>query len=109
MFRMTFGLAEGTGISFESVAKPMHFLRHSNFALRLDPYENTELYRKDATFRPRSGFAAKMCLSFESTNYPNYYIRHKNFNLVLETIPPANKPMDIAIFMSDSTFMPVLK
>jgi len=109
LFRMTFGLAEGTGISFESVTKPKHFLRHSNFIIRLDPYQDTELYKKDASFRPRSGFASKMCLSFESVNYPNHYIRHKNFNLVLELIPTSGNPVDLALFMSDSTFMPIIK
>ena len=109
LFRMTFGLAEGTGISFESAAKPKHFLRHSNYALRLDPYQETDLYKKDATFRPRPGLAAKMCLSFESVNYPNFYVRHKNFNLLLETFPPANKPVDLSLFMLDATFMPLLR
>lgn len=108
LFRMTFGLSSGTCVSFESVERPGHYLRHSNFALRLDKFEDTELFRKDATFRPRPGLMNKMCLSFESVNYPNHYIRHKNYRLYIENLAQA-KPMDVLLFMSDSTFMPLLR
>jgi hypothetical protein len=108
LFRMTFGLADGTCISFESVEKPGYFLRHSNFALRLDPYQNTSLFKKDATFKPMPGLADKMCLSFMSTNFRNYYIRHRNFNLYLDDISKTD-PATAFVFRKDATFMPLLR
>ncbi len=108
LFRMTFGLADGTCISLESVEKPGYFLRHSNFALRLDRYQNTILFKKDATFKPLTGLADKMCLSFMSTNFPNYYIRHRNFSLYLDALLKTD-PATTFVFRQDATFMPLLR
>ena len=35
----------------ESVNYPGRFLRPQNFQLKLDPYQNTDLYRADSAFR----------------------------------------------------------
>jgi hypothetical protein len=43
------GLALG-GISFESFSHRGHFIRHINFELWLHRFEDTEQFRKDATF-----------------------------------------------------------
>jgi len=48
-FKRANGLA-GAGVSFESLAQPNHYLRHSSFKLKLNPFENTELFREDASF-----------------------------------------------------------
>lgn len=37
-------------IALESVNYPGRFLRHQNFQLQLDPYQNTDLYRADSAF-----------------------------------------------------------
>jgi len=39
----------------ESVNYPGRFLRHRNFQLRLDPCENSTLYRADSAFRMVTG------------------------------------------------------
>ncbi|KUN78619.1 alpha-L-arabinofuranosidase [Streptomyces bungoensis] len=38
-------------VMLESVNYPGRFLRHQNFQLKLDPYQNTDLYRADSAFR----------------------------------------------------------
>ena len=40
-------------ISFESIARPGHFLRQSNYFIMLHKYQNTDLFKKDASFYPR--------------------------------------------------------
>jgi hypothetical protein len=57
-FEMVPGLA-GQCISFRSVNYPDRFIRHRNFELWLDVQENTDLFRRDATFckqPPRAGY-----------------------------------------------------
>jgi hypothetical protein len=53
-FRRVPGLA-GKGSSFESVNFPRHFLRHQNFRLKLAKFEDTKLFREDATFNFEKG------------------------------------------------------
>ncbi len=92
------GLA-GTGLSFESVNYPRHYLRHQGFRLKLAPLENSDLYRKDATFISRAGLADANGVSFESLNYPGYFIRHTGFQLVINQ--DSGGP-----FRADATFAP---
>ena len=44
------GLASTAGISFEAISAPGHFIRHRNFELWLDRADDSDQYRKDATF-----------------------------------------------------------
>ncbi|MEQ8363456.1 MAG: AbfB domain-containing protein [Cyclobacteriaceae bacterium] len=44
------GVNDGALVSFESAKYPGHYIRHSNYRLYLQPYDGTELFRKDATF-----------------------------------------------------------
>lgn len=67
-------LASGAETSFRG-ALDNSFLRHSGFMLRKDPYDGSDLNRKDATFRQ----VAPLCglpgfVSLQSVNYPNHYI-----------------------------------
>jgi hypothetical protein len=39
----------------ESVNYPGRFLRHQNFQLKLDRYQNSSLYRSDSAFRLVAG------------------------------------------------------
>ncbi|MBN1134219.1 MAG: AbfB domain-containing protein [Methanosarcinaceae archaeon] len=87
-FRIVSGLLESElpferYISIQSVNYPGHYLRHQNFILKLHPYIDDELFRKDASFKLVSGLGANTWSSFESVNYPDYHIRHKNFKLYL--------------------------
>ena len=38
-------------VMLESVNYPGRYLRHQNFQLKLDPYQNSDLYRADSAFR----------------------------------------------------------
>lgn len=64
------------------------YLRHYAFRLRLDTDDASALFRKDATFCPRSGSTAGS-VSLESYNYPGRYLRHRD-NLQLWLDPAQN-------------------
>jgi RNA polymerase sigma factor (sigma-70 family) len=53
------------------------YLRHYAFRVRLDTDNGSAIFRKDATFCPRSGSTAGS-LSLESYNYPGRYLRHRD-------------------------------
>jgi hypothetical protein len=63
-------------ISFESVSKPGHYLRHQNYLLFLTTL-SSDLDRADASFKQVAGLAGKG-YSYESFNFPNYFIRVSN-------------------------------
>lgn len=48
-FKVVRGLADSSGVSFESVNHPGRFIRHRDFHLYLEPAD-TDLARRDATF-----------------------------------------------------------
>ena len=45
MWRMVAGLADGAGVSFQSVNYPTRYLRHFNYEIRLDVNDNTATFR----------------------------------------------------------------
>ncbi|OHB62090.1 MAG: hypothetical protein A2Y76_00720 [Planctomycetes bacterium RBG_13_60_9] len=84
------GLANPTGVSFQSVALADHFMRHRSFVLYADPRATDNLYLNDATFTMVPGLADATAVSFQSVNYPDRYLQHNaTFGLVIEA-PPAN-------------------
>jgi hypothetical protein len=44
------GLANSSWTSFASFNLPDHYIRHANFQLWIGRFENTPIFRKDATF-----------------------------------------------------------
>ena len=64
------------------------YLRHYAFRIRLASDDRSAIFRKDATFCPRSGSTAGS-VSLESYNYPGRYLRHRD-NLQLWLDPPEN-------------------
>jgi hypothetical protein len=90
------------GISFESVNFPGHFLRHQNFRIKLHRFENTQLFRDDASFEYNDGGCQEgNCrVSFESVNLRGHHIRHTNFELWLA------KSDGSILFGNDSTWQP---
>jgi hypothetical protein len=69
------------------------FLRHKNFRLVLDQDDNTEVFRKDSTFRLVAGLTGPTAdgwVSFESTNFPGLFIRHRDWHLYVEQRNSAN-------------------
>ncbi|GAA1608792.1 family 43 glycosylhydrolase [Actinoplanes couchii] len=74
---------------------PDRFVRHSNFAVRIDPSVSPAL---DARFRVVPGLADTSAISFESVNFPGHYLRHSNYVLRLDPNPGT------ATFRQDATF-----
>jgi hypothetical protein len=72
------GLGNADCVSFESKLAPGSFIRHYNFALRLDPNDGSKAMHEDATFCPESSFNSKGTNSFKAAYYPTRYIRHFN-------------------------------
>jgi GH43 family beta-xylosidase len=79
---------------------PDRYVRHSNYAVRIDPNVSPAL---DGQFRVVAGLATSGSghVSFESENFPGYYLRHNNYVLRLE---PDN---GTATFRADATFREV--
>jgi hypothetical protein len=76
-FTVRAGLADATCYSFESVNFPGQFLRHRNWRVYKDANDNTDLYKKDATFcaqAPRAGGTNNVSLA--SYNIAGAYLRH---------------------------------
>ncbi|XP_013387833.1 uncharacterized protein LOC106156933 [Lingula anatina] len=75
-------------VSFNSVEYPCSYLRHFNFALRLESSQNPanpEIYNEDATFYPRPNQFIPGFTAYESVNFPGQFIRHLGFRLLLNT------------------------
>ncbi len=69
------GLADPDCYSLKDAAG--RYVRHYAFRIRLDSYDASALFRKDATFCPRAG-SAPGSVSLESYNYPGRYLRHRD-------------------------------
>ncbi|MFB9269623.1 AbfB domain-containing protein [Bradyrhizobium erythrophlei] len=96
-FRVVSGLA-GSCHSFESRNFPGFFIRHQNFRLKLNKFEDQDLFRNDATFCIRPGLANASARSFESINFPGHFMRHQDFELRIQ-------PNDGSeLFKKDATF-----
>ncbi len=85
-FKIVAGLADSSGVSFESVSYPGYYLRHSNYNLVLNQTDGSSIFKADATFYKVSGLADAGWSSFQSYNFPDRYIRHANFVLGITTI-----------------------
>jgi len=99
-FKVVQGLADSKYVSFESKNYPGYFLRHRNFELWLDRNDNSDPFKKDATFVLAAARASSACpawSSLQSLNYPDRFVRHRNFVLYLEQ--GSGEP-----FGSDATF-----
>jgi hypothetical protein len=69
------GLADPSCYSFESRNIASHYLRHADFRVRLSANENTDLYRRDATFCAQPG-ATGGTVRLASVNELGTNIRH---------------------------------
>ncbi|MGM1063286.1 AbfB domain-containing protein [Saccharothrix sp. Mg75] len=67
------GLAEPSCYSFESRNVPGHHLRHQAFRVRISPSEDTDLYRRDATFCAQPGTGG---VKLRSLNELGASVRH---------------------------------
>jgi hypothetical protein len=89
-WRLVPGLADPAGVSFQSVNLPGSYLRHTNYALRLDPNDDTATFRADATFYRTAGLADGAWASFRSYNFPDRYLRHSNYLLRIDPLGPGS-------------------
>ncbi len=69
------GLADPTCYSLESRNVPGNFLRHAAFRVRLNPNDNTDLFRRDATFCAQPGLSVGT-VRLASINELGTNIRH---------------------------------
>ncbi|XPF93628.1 DUF1800 family protein [Colwellia sp. RE-S-Sl-9] len=95
------GLAgEGT-FSLESVDVPGNFLRHRKGNILLQPFEDKQLYREDASWFWKDGFVDPNAISLESLNYSDEYIRHRNYFLDRTVINSELDKNDATFFVKD--------
>jgi len=98
-FRIVPGLADPSCFSIESIEFPNHFFRHRNYEIWLDPFDGSELGRKDATFRLVQGLADFDAYSFESINFPGHFIRHQDYVMFI------HRNDGTPLFAADATFV----
>jgi len=93
------GLAEGVdGISFESLLKRRHYLRARNNYLILEPYDDSEDYRKESTFLPLQDMWFEGYFAFESLLNSAHFIRRCGEQLLLQKYENSH------FFKEDSSF-----
>ncbi|OZV77459.1 alpha-L-arabinofuranosidase [Micromonospora echinospora] len=100
MWRMVPGLADAAGVSFEAVNRPGSYLRHSGYAVRLDPDDGSATFRADATFHRTPGLADASWTSFRSHNVPDRYLRHSGYLLRIDPLGASSALVD----RQDATF-----
>lgn len=88
------GLADSSGVSFQSVNYPTRYLRHYDYQLRLDADDASTTFAQDATFHRVAGLADASWASFRSHNYPTRYIRHSDYVLRIDPISTATDQAD---------------
>ena len=69
------GLADRSGVSFESKNFPGGYLRHRSGALYQDHNDDSEQFAEDATFIPEPGKNGRG-VSLAAVNFPARFIRH---------------------------------
>ncbi|MFI1105180.1 AbfB domain-containing protein [Streptomyces melanogenes] len=88
------GLADASGVSFQSVSHPTRYLRHAYYQLRLDVNDGTTRFAQDATFHRTAGLADASWSSFRSHSHPDRYIRHYDYVLRIDPISTAGGKAD---------------
>ena len=75
LFRIRPSLVGAAGaVSFESVTKPNHYIRHAGYVTHLHPYSQEALYKNDASFRVINEDGG---IRYQSVNYPNHSLAVK--------------------------------
>ncbi|MEU5095375.1 glycoside hydrolase family 43 protein [Streptomyces sp. NPDC020996] len=94
LWKLVPGLADASGVSFQSVNYPTRYLRHYDYQLRLDVNDGTSTFAADATFHRTAGLADAAWTSFRSHNYPTRYIRHSDYVLRIDPVSTAAESQD---------------
>lgn len=77
------GLANSNAISLESINFPGYYLKNTNNQLKLEKYDGSEDFKKNATFYQRAGLADNKNTTFESFTAPENYIKSSNNKLIV--------------------------
>ncbi|HTG70372.1 MAG TPA: AbfB domain-containing protein [Candidatus Udaeobacter sp.] len=81
-FKMVAGLADSSGVSFESINFPGRYLRvRSSGEVWLDSNDSTTTFANDATFRRVAGLADAQKSSYQMWTDSTKYLRHSNYLL----------------------------
>ncbi|MNL52713.1 Alpha-L-arabinofuranosidase B (ABFB) [compost metagenome] len=95
---MVAGLADSSGVSFESANYPGRFLRvRTNGEVWLDQNDSTAAFRNEATFRRVAGLADPRQSSYQTWTDAAKYLRHSNYLLYAQAGTEAT-------FNADATF-----
>ncbi|MGW7499922.1 glycoside hydrolase family 43 protein [Streptomyces luteogriseus] len=94
-FTVVPGLADANCYSFRDSSG--RYLRHWDFRVRFDSGNDTDTFKKDATYCARPG-SASGSVRLESYNYPGRYIRHSNYALRVDPFQNTDA------FRADSSF-----
>ncbi len=89
------GLADDSCFTFRD--EDGKYLRHFDYRLRFDAQDDSELFRKDATFCAEDDQAAGS-FRVRSINYPDYFLHRRGTELYID------KPSDDGSFEAESTF-----
>ncbi|MFJ3668922.1 glycoside hydrolase family 43 protein [Streptomyces sp. NPDC090106] len=93
-WKLVAGLADSSGVSFQSVNYPTRYLRHYNYAIQLDENDGTSAFAADATFYRTAGLANSSWSSFRSYNNATRYLRHSNYVLRIDPISTTTDQQD---------------
>ncbi|MFI9767905.1 glycoside hydrolase family 43 protein [Streptomyces sp. NPDC052415] len=94
LWKLVPGLADASGVSFQSVNHPTRYLRHADYAVRLDVNDGTPAFAADATFHRTAGLADASWSSFRSYNNPTRYLRHYGYALRVDPVATATERQD---------------
>ncbi|WEO99578.1 glycoside hydrolase family 43 protein [Streptomyces sp. FXJ1.172] len=100
LWKLVPGLADGSGVSFQSVNYPGRYLRHYAYQLQLDVNDGTSTFAADATFYRTAGLADASWASFRSYNHPTRYIRHSDYVLRIDPVSTATDQQDATFHVS---------
>jgi hypothetical protein len=115
LFKLTQGLSDSQGYSFESVKKPGFFIAHINWEIKL--IKPTAAQKNLATFSQKSGLENGKGSSFEVVNgYPGVFMRHCSFELFVDNnnvndprktayAKNNSKKCDSRVFNGDASFI----
>ncbi|MDQ0059040.1 RICIN domain-containing protein [Paenibacillus harenae] len=85
-FKMVAGLADSSGVSFESVNFPERYLRvRSNGEIWTDTNDSTTTFANEATFRRVAGLADARKSSYQTWTDSTKYLRHSNYLLYAQS------------------------
>ncbi|BCJ40036.1 hypothetical protein GCM10010168_28940 [Actinoplanes ianthinogenes] len=90
------GLADDSCVSFRD--EDGDYLRHFDYRLRFDAQDDSDLFRKDATFCPEDDQPAGT-VRLRSKNYPDYFLHRRDDDSLY-----IDKPEDSDDFVEESSF-----